>query len=814
MKTFLRLVMVPFMLLLMTTSSIFAENSTMTVSDEETYSISVYNMPGGSVVTDKTIAAEGELVTLTITPDANYIYGGGFLLFNASFEIIGEYVGETTFTMPAQNVIVIAVFTEISEEPTPHTLTIHYLYLDGTEANESYVSQLYPDAEYNVASPNIVGYTVDNEYVSGTMPWNDVDLYVYYAKNRYNFTINYTYETGGMVYPSYTVSFEYGDDYYFVPSPLSGYMNDPEIIQGTMPAEDVVINVTYYMPWPEYYDIWANDAVNGSMVVVNSSNEYADGYAFAGDLITLTAVPNPGYELDHWEVIDEAGGQVEVFQNQFVMPAATVWVDAYFTEVSSSVVLMQNGTFTACNIEFYDTGGANASYHANDNYTITFMPCTPGSMVKIAFNSFWLEKNYDKMWIYDGTSTAAQLIGTYTDRQLQSTEIIASNADGALTVTFTADRSINRTGWDAIVSSVSMNAYNIECVYDDFYGEIVADPSSAIMGTLVTLSAMPATWFGYEFNGWHVVDANDNEIEVVNNQFVMPASNVTVTADFEYILNLAHYEMITKASELVNGETYIIVADFYGMKFVMGAQDNSTSGLNINYYRDFIWDNVVVIEDMIAVNPDFAEFTLNKSSNRYTFYDANYGSNGGYLYTERSLTRTGLSFTYNYSLGSSKLTSYKYWNITFDQDGAATIRNTSYSKDMGLGDEYFSVFDPSMNMKLYLYKKINPNNRGGQKLIEEVEEETEEEPMVTMFEETSPVEVNTMVYPNPTNGRVTIEARNMKQISVFNVMGQLVYEASERAEKFDIDLSQYTTGIAILRIVTEDGISTQRVIIK
>ena len=46
----------------------------------------------------------------------------------------------------------------------------------------------------------------------------------------------------------------------------------------------------------------------------------------------------------------------------------------------------------------------------------------------------------------------------------------------------------------------------------------------------VTLTATPAS--GYELSAWDVKDASNNDITVTNNQFSMPASNVTVSATF------------------------------------------------------------------------------------------------------------------------------------------------------------------------------------------------------------------------------------------------------------------------------------------
>ena len=61
-------------------------------------------------------------------------------------------------------------------------------------------------------------------------------------------------------------------------------------------------------------------------------------------------------------------------------------------------------------------------------------------------------------------------------------------------------------------------------------GTISANPTSAVEETAITLSAIPDS--GYEFDHWTVTDANNNAITVIENQFEMPAADVTVTATF------------------------------------------------------------------------------------------------------------------------------------------------------------------------------------------------------------------------------------------------------------------------------------------
>ena len=61
-------------------------------------------------------------------------------------------------------------------------------------------------------------------------------------------------------------------------------------------------------------------------------------------------------------------------------------------------------------------------------------------------------------------------------------------------------------------------------------GTISASPTSAIAGTTISLTATPSA--GYVFASWTVTDADAGSVTVTNNQFTMPAKNVTVDATF------------------------------------------------------------------------------------------------------------------------------------------------------------------------------------------------------------------------------------------------------------------------------------------
>lgn len=73
--------------------------------------------------------------------------------------------------------------------------------------------------------------------------------------------------------------------------------------------------------------------------------------------------------------------------------------------------------------------------------------------------------------------------------------------------------------------------------------------------------------------------------------------------------------------------------------------------------------------------------------------------------------------------------------------------------------------------------------------------------------------IEACVAPNPTQGNVTVKADGMKQITVFNTLGQKVLSFAVDADQVTMDLSRYEAGVYFVRIETENGCATQRVVV-
>ena len=72
----------------------------------------------------------------------------------------------------------------------------------------------------------------------------------------------------------------------------------------------------------------------------------------------------------------------------------------------------------------------------------------------------------------------------------------------------------------------------------------------------------------------------------------------------------------------------------------------------------------------------------------------------------------------------------------------------------------------------------------------------------------------TAVYPNPTDGMIKIEAENMKNISIFNMLGERVFESSAYGDTFEYDFSHQGAGVYFIKVETTKGTETMKVTVK
>lgn len=129
--------------------------------------------------------------------------------------------------------------------------------------------------------------------------------------------------------------------------------------------------------------------------------------------------------------------------------------------VSAQDITMKDGTFNQCSGTFFDSGGANGNYTANEDFVATICPDMPNMQVVLEFISFEMAQgDLDVLSIYDSdTVDPSALIGEFTGSLSNSDNSIlnnvsASNANpsGCLTIVFSSGPSAESSGWEALIS--------------------------------------------------------------------------------------------------------------------------------------------------------------------------------------------------------------------------------------------------------------------------------------------------------------------------------------------------------------------------
>jgi gliding motility-associated-like protein len=116
---------------------------------------------------------------------------------------------------------------------------------------------------------------------------------------------------------------------------------------------------------------------------------------------------------------------------------------------SQSYLISAGGTVTACSGDFFDGGDQTGNYGDNENFTMTIhAPAAPNTHIKMIWNAFDVEPG-DTLFIHDGSSTGAPLIGKYNNNNLPPSFTQASvyNASGDLTFHFVSNGQYNSAGW-------------------------------------------------------------------------------------------------------------------------------------------------------------------------------------------------------------------------------------------------------------------------------------------------------------------------------------------------------------------------------
>jgi len=309
-----------------------------------------------------------------------------------------------------------------------------------------------------------------------------------------------------------------GYDYYYPGSSTAG-PNDPLFHFGTSynftlsksityyldagcPKNKLVLGLPYYgFEWPTAStNVPSSTTGNGvsrtfSYIKNNSSGNYNVGnHQFNSDSYIDIYTYNSGGTIKQCFISEATAFRKRLEHvNNSGIAGIGIWALGY-DDGYDDFWMALNDYFTDCRSDscsgiIHDFGGPNKNYYNNEDYTWTIAP-TASTEIAVNFSSFDVELNYDTLFIYDGLTTTAALIGAYTGTNSPGS---FTTTTGAVTFRFKSDGATTAPGFNATYI----------CTIDD------TPPT-----TLVNLNN---NWESSDFN----VNFTDNDDQQVDESFYL-----------------------------------------------------------------------------------------------------------------------------------------------------------------------------------------------------------------------------------------------------------------------------------------------------
>jgi hypothetical protein len=263
----------------------------------------------------------------------------------------------------------------------------------------------------------------------------------------------------------------------------------PTCASNPSPAINQVVTIEpVTLQWANVAGAFEYDVYINKTALPNSATS-----TLSTNLFEYKPEPNENY---FWKVVPK--------NNAGSAEGCPVW--HFSTGELTSILRMGNGTISTCSAKLYDTGGANDNYSNNENLVLTLKPSDPEKKITITFSEFSIEADWDFLYIYDGSSVTAPLIGTFTGSESPQ-KVYATNSEGSLTLKFTSDGSQTQSGWAA----------DVAC----------ENPSYLVTFEVVNPNQVPVVGAVVNLDGYSSRSTNSSGIAVI--QGVFPQSQIPYT---------------------------------------------------------------------------------------------------------------------------------------------------------------------------------------------------------------------------------------------------------------------------------------------
>ncbi len=254
--------------------------------------------------------------------------------------------------------------------------------------------------------------------------------------------------------------------------------------------------------------VWKNNTIGTSSVCTYPQSVLVSDVSFDSANMSWTA-PNPapsdGYE---WAYNTSSSIPATTYETSDLNVAVDNLESGtpyyFFVRAKCSETLNSSwvtvGPFTTkhdCGDDFYDSGGSSSDYGNQEDITTTICPSSPDQAIKLTFNDFDVETNWDALYIYNGNSinspqfssgNAATQAGFPAGGYYGTTNpgpFTSTDETGCLTLRFRSDTYVTELGWDVDISCETLCSDVVSNTQDDGWGSLrrtilCADPATSI----------------------------------------------------------------------------------------------------------------------------------------------------------------------------------------------------------------------------------------------------------------------------------------------------------------------------------------------
>ncbi|WP_308749451.1 SpaA isopeptide-forming pilin-related protein [uncultured Anaerococcus sp.] len=482
---------------------------------------------GNGTISAPSTAKEGDTVTVKVTPESDSELDRIDVLDSSGAFIKNVDKTTNTFTMPGKNVNLKPYF-KLKPKPTEFSITNYSGPEGSVTANPSSSVKGKP---ISLTVNTTEGYAIDKIWIEDqngakiqdvtnntfNMPDKNVVIKATFKRTVFNITTSVNDPKLGSVTvdkdkasvgETVTVTVTPKDDTIEVTDVRADNTSiGPQLQKGkysfTMPADDVIVSVTFNEKTYPTYPVGLEGNNDRGRITITQISDGFNRQAREGEIVKFRVDPIPGYEVEKDKVIvrkADGTGNVDLdfdgVNGSFIMPAVGVTIKAADYKVET----IPTGSYTADTESTIPGGYVTVSQRINK----------PGEKVRITLTPYEGFKNTKQSVKYAQGGTPVPVLSDE-----QGYYFIMPKAN--VTVSGTFERS-------------NPGDYQVNLTQNQ-NGRVSASPTSADEGEEITLSALASP--GYVFKGYSVT-ANGQPVPLTGNRFKMPASAVSVSANFEY----------------------------------------------------------------------------------------------------------------------------------------------------------------------------------------------------------------------------------------------------------------------------------------